>query len=251
MTTKDISTISPLHFQEVETIEPETDIAAATRATPATLLKCIAKLKITFPNGTYYGTGFLFSNTSIATAGHCIYDPRHGGKAKAIEVQFLKANLSVSVKSQSKMHAPDEWMNCTVNNMDSKWMYDYAVIKLDTAVGKTVGYLDYYGSGDNLETAKNRLLDINVTVPGYLYPNTYITDTSGYINNVGKYDISFTAGLGEGKSGAPIIAQTNDSKNNKFIGIGNYGPPSSGSYPSGARLDNTILDFLDYWELRG
>jgi len=49
--------------------------------------RCICFLKISFADGySAPGTGWLASSNTVITAGHCVFDPEHGGRAEKVEV---------------------------------------------------------------------------------------------------------------------------------------------------------------------
>ena len=200
------------------------------------LLLCIAKLAITFPCGTYYGTGFLYGTNVMATAGHCIYDPRYGGMANHIHAIFSDGTIA-TVSSQNKMHVPDEWAEATTSTMESLWRYDYGVLKLNTTPGKTLGFLDPW-------IVSNSQLDgIAITVAGYPAMSNQLLDNSGIVTDYGIDDIYFNCSFVSGQSGGPVI----EHKNSRFIAIANYAADSTHNDPSGARITFDVADFLNLY----
>lgn len=223
--TKTLFEQEPLEMKTFEPIETK----AMARSNINT--DCIAKLYITFPNGkTYQGTGFLYGNNVLATAGHCVFDPRYGGEAKSIRVVLNNTSYWASDWTAAK-----KWYDSTTSNMSRNWKYDYGVITLNATPGRTLGFLDYWIASDSQLKGKG------INVPGFVAGSTSLNNTSGTLANVRTYDLYFTAGFASGKSGSPIIMKDNG----MFVGIGNYGASTEDGYPSGARITYEVADFLD------
>lgn len=202
---------------------------------------CVAKLYITFPNGqTWQGTGFLYGNNVLATAGHCVYDPRYGGKATSVKAVFR--NGTTETIPASRLYAPKEWLAGTVGTMPQLWMYDYGVMKLSGTPGRTLGFLDYLiASNSRLDQYISDRTEIHVV--GYPANQTALKDYIGVVADYSANDVSITATFVSGQSGGPIILGGTDT----FIAIGNYSADSSNPYNTGARITIAVADFLDLY----
>ena len=209
--------------------------------------KCIARLRIKFPGvaGYRYGTGFLYGNNVIATAAHCIFDPRYGGKATEIQVIFSQTD-TYTVKPAA-MHAPAKWLAGTSATMSTLWMYDYGVLTLTKKSGVSLpgvkyGFLDYQIISDtklkNYQDNRTK-----VCVPGYPYESDVIENSTGVITDYGDKDIYFSANFVDGKSGSPLMVDGTD----LFIAIANYNPDADHDFPSGTRITAAVADFLDLY----
>ena len=201
----------------------DSKIISSTKATEYPY-RCVAKLKIKFPDGTNaQGTGFLYydnksTKSLLATAAHCIYDGRHGGQATSITVQF--PTKSKPVTNQSLMHVPSKYKAGATSTTCGAWQYDYGVIELPS-----MG-LGVFGTRTSCKVGE--IIDIL----GYRAGESQLRYSTGPITKVGTWDISFRVDTLSGQSGAPVYVDTDEGP--YAVGIWNYNANSGRELPDSA-----------------
>lgn len=181
--------------------------------------RSIAKLVITYPNKTLYGTGFMIGPRHMATAGHVIDDERYG-KATSITAYFgaTSKNNYNGVAKASKFWANSNW----VNNHNSN--YDYGIIEFNSVPSST-GWLGLWAAND---TELQNMGTIHVTgyqarVPEEIQQGDQTATWSmltqaGTLRSFQSTYLDYTIDTLVGQSGAPVY------DNDRFaIGINTYG----------------------------
>lgn len=105
--------------------------------------KFIGKLIIEYSNGKAYGgTGFLVGESTIVTAAHCAYSRELNAYPTKITFYPGRTGSSNPYGSSTvkKIHVPTKYK--TNSTYDNK--YDYAVLELNTPIGKTTGFFEQY-----------------------------------------------------------------------------------------------------------
>jgi PKD repeat protein/V8-like Glu-specific endopeptidase len=103
------------------------------------------KVYMTFPSGTYVGSGVLIDPMHVLTAGHCVYNHNDGAWASSVEVipGYDWGNEPYGSASATTLYSWTGW----VSNEDYDW--DMGYIKLNRPVGSLTGYHGYsYNSND-------------------------------------------------------------------------------------------------------
>ncbi|MCI8622638.1 MAG: hypothetical protein HFG26_03130 [Provencibacterium sp.] len=205
----------------------------------------VCKLLITYQNGTSgEGTGFIYGENVLATAGHVLYDPSagRGGTPAAIEIipgadgeNRPFGSYTAVPGENSRFSVPARW------RAQQDWRYDYGVLALDQAFPPEAGafelghYEDY--AGDALQGA-------TLSILGYDAGSLRQLLATGPVEQARRFDLLYQIGILPGQSGAPVV-----DKDNLVVAIQNYGV-SLGSggrclpWNSGARLTKTAYCFL-------
>ncbi|MCI8442197.1 MAG: hypothetical protein HFG27_06685 [Provencibacterium sp.] len=205
----------------------------------------VCKLLITYQNGTHgEGTGFIYGENVLATAGHVLYDEsgERGGTPLKIEIipgakeeqRPFGSYLAVPGEN-SCFYTPERWRT------RRDWRYDYGVIALQTAFSPEAGMLDLGHYEDYSEEA---LKNTKLSILGYDAGSFSPLLAQGNVQQVRPFDLLYQIGILPGQSGAPVV-----DADNQVVAIQNYGVSLNDGeralrWNSGARLNKTAYRFL-------
>jgi len=203
--------------------------------------RAIVSLIAYFPTGTGICTGFFMDADTLATAGHCVYNADWGGWATGI----------VAYPGRNGGTAPYGLAYATYIFATSGWTangdhrYDYGAIKLDTALGNTVGWLGY---GVKLD---ENVVKKNVRIFGYPgdKPAGTMWGTRRDIKGVEAQKLYYKIDTYGGQSGSPVYGKLSNTCQTCAFGIHAYGigtEPYPGSN-SGTRVSDSVFANLVYW----
>jgi V8-like Glu-specific endopeptidase len=163
----------------------------------------IAKVIITFQSGTVKaGTGTIVGYKHLLTAGHCVRHPTYGWAASMqIIPGFNNGYQPFGESWGTYAHLPDQW------SIDMNVDYDYALITLNTEIGRDCGWHGFGYMGDYY------IQQVGVKVYGYptdlssqqLYQ--YVSFDS--VRNYSSSCIFYWADTWGGQSGGPVISTSN------------------------------------------
>ncbi|MBN1524915.1 MAG: trypsin-like serine protease [Spirochaetales bacterium] len=165
----------------------------------------VCKLFITFPDGyTCTGSGSLCGDRAVMTAGHCVYDNKHGGWAASIRVV---PGLNGTYQPFGEAWGIHYW-SCSGWTSDRNWEYDYGMITLDRNLGRVAGWMGYCYVSDSYLTP---------TAQGWVsgYPgdrggSAYQFEDSGtwaFAETHSNYILSELDAM-PGQSGAPLLIKS-------------------------------------------
>lgn len=169
--------------------------------------RAIADLDVTFPNGTVTCTGFFVGPHTVATAGHCVYDPQTGEWASSIKVMPGRNSFDMPFGSEtvyaSSLRASSQWAN--LGNPE----YDYGAIVLpNNELGNQVGSFKLMVLSD--EELPGRLVNIS----GYpadkfdlaclLIPGCQLWLDGDPVATISPKIINYGADTYGGQSGSPV-----------------------------------------------
>ena len=206
--------IEPYIANPIAEVEPNIIIGGDNR-TPVTNTtvypyKTVCYLEVTFPDGTtsLYGTGVLVYKDVVLTAGHVVYQPKHGGYATKVAVFPGRAG-------GPGVQGSEPYLYTTVQNLyvDPQYVsnqsayYDWAMMKTYDPIGNYVGaWMGIAYSGDYSFFVNDGL---SVSIVGYpedkgKYYQYYSRDRVAYAENrfMAYYTDSF-----RGQSGSPVYEQ--------------------------------------------
>lgn len=210
----------------------------------------ICNLTITFVHPktgakkTVYGTGFMYSDLTMGTAGHCIYDLTYDTKAQRMKIvpgDSPSGGLdSVTIENKSNMHVLSEFINT------HNWVYDYGCVTLEEPFSSDVEPMPLNSGLTNTQYQSKYL-----TLSGYDRKSAqlYKQRSNKLVTAVTTDDFSFKYDTLSGMSGSPIYTDSYE-----VVGIYNYGPNGvtgdyvsddySKGYNSAQRMNATCYDFL-------
>lgn len=193
-------------------------------------------------NGAHLCTGWMYSPSMVATAGHCVHT---GGSSGA----FRTRSLYKVYAGRDGTASP--FGSCTVARLWSVagWTgskdpkYDYGAMRLNCTIGNTVGWFGMYSPSP---------VGVAMTVSGY--PGDKPRDqwtSSDKIREASDQMISYRADTIGGHSGSPVWTDKDEgtATNGAWsIGIHNYGAGTFGNNAnSAARLTSVRIQNLISW----
>lgn len=206
----------------------------------------VCKLLITYQNGTHgEGTGFIYGENVLATAGHVLYDTseKRGGAPQSIEIipgadgeeRPFGSYLAVPGEN-SCFYTPEHWRS------QQDWRYDYGVIALQEPFAPETGQLDLGHYEDYRDDA---LQGAQLSILGYDAGSCLPLLAQGKVQEVRRFDLLYQIGILPGQSGAPVVDQ-----DYTVVAIQNYGVSLKKNgrglpWNSGARLNKTAYCFLN------
>ena len=176
----------------------------------------IAHITLLFECGdSGYGSGFMVSDNTLLTAGHCVYCKEHNKGLSSIEFKFGYNNTDGSyvlgVSGCENYYYSSDYANNTSNGWDSE-DDDYAYIKFKSPIGSITGHYGLKAFSDS------QIEDKTFKVGGYRLPSDPLYMASGKVHtgvviDLGAYDytieddklLSYTLDTTPGNSGGPVF----------------------------------------------
>lgn len=204
----------------------------------------VCKLLICWKDGTQgEGTGFIYGDNLLATAGHALYDrsPGRGGLPESVtiipgargEEQPFGSYTAIPGKN-SVFFTPERWRS------SQDWRYDYGAISLDAAFDPAAGALLL---ADEEECGDAALAAAPLAMLGYDAGSFLPLLAEGTVQQVRSFDLLYDIPILPGQSGAPVL----DSEG-AVVAIQNYGVSQGKQgqlrWNSGARLGKAASRFL-------
>lgn len=211
--------------------------------------RAIANLVMTFPGGDYICTGWFIGPDTLATAGHCVFDPDSKQFASAITVYPGRSGNTLPYGQAQAIQLFTN--NCWVTKQDPKC--DYGGIKINKNKGNQTGWLGFGWTGNN-----NELLNRKLSVRGYPGDKGGTTQWTmkGPIKVVTNKQIGYPIDTAGGQSGSPIFGKpffAGTACQNCSAGIHAYGfneaEPKAPFYSrnSGTRITQKVFNALCSW----
>lgn len=206
--------------------------------------RAIASLVMTFSDGQYICTGWFIGARTLATAGHCVFDPSKQEFASKIVVYPGRDGNTLPYDSAqaSKLFTTTCWKNTASHECD------YGAIKINKDLGNTVGWFGFgYNNNDNA------IDGTRATVSGY--PGDKPSGTQWKmkkpIKEVTTKNLWYAIDTYGGQSGSPIYGKFNFG----FVcqpcgaGIHAYGTNLTPypQYNSGTRITQAVFNALCKW----
>ncbi len=199
----------------------------------------ICYIEANFSDGTYgKGTAFMIDKDTLLTAGHCIYDAKHGGFATGVVVIPGKFG-----DEQPFGFAISKSLATTVGYQETgDKIYDWGVIDVRTPIGDNTGWI---GVRAYHEPSALMYKDVNIVgYPSkeYIFP-LWQHEMSGKIYGATDPLIAYYIDTTNGQSGSPVYEIDSNNGNPYAIGI-HTGGWDDGSFNRGTRVTNKMLDSL-------
>ena len=203
-----------------------------------------AVVLITFntPGGGARCTGWMISKDTVATAGHCVYDPGVGFYSTGsylIRPGFTGASAPFGQCNARTLHTVTGW----ANGGDDQ--YDYGAIKLDCNVGSKVGWFGYFW------TKKDKKLKRKVKIAGYPGDKPLTQWYSkGKVKVVQKRRVFYKNDTTGGMSGSPVYTKMKGCNPCSMAvhAYGTYGSPPFSTYNHGTRITKKVFKNFKKWK---
>jgi glutamyl endopeptidase len=204
--------------------------------------RAIVKLRVKYPNESdIYGcTGFMISEDTVATAGHCVYDREKGGWAD-ITAQPGRSGSYVPYGTYDwkTLHSVKGWtQNGNAN-------YDYGAIKLRGTPGTRTGWLGYRWTLDN-----DSLYRSGQNIAGYPCDKIGSDEMwidSGRVLKVNSSQLGYDIDTFGCQSGSPVFGNLS-STGETAVAIHAYGASGIPRTNYGTRITKTVFDKFGQWK---
>lgn len=194
----------------------------------------IGYLKIEFEDGTVGGgTAWMYGNRVAATAGHCIYDKKHGWASGITIVPGLNGdnNMPYGYSFAVNTSVPSEW----VSNFDTN--NDWGLIQLKDNIGDKTGYFGVFWSPFSIKGS-------NVDITGYPGDKDFGTlwKMNGNIKAVTSNKVFYDIDTYAGQSGAPVY--WNDSSKGYCVAAIHTGGSEEGGWNGATKITKSLYDIM-------
>lgn len=119
--------------------------------------RAVVLIRFETPEGSSRCTGWMINKNTLATAGHCLYDPGVGWydyKKFRMYPGYTGSSAPYGSCKAKDLYTVTGWAN------DGRDDYDYGAIKLKCKVGKKTGWYGYFWTSASLQGTK-------ITIAGY------------------------------------------------------------------------------------
>ncbi|MCC7162528.1 MAG: trypsin-like serine protease [Anaerolineae bacterium] len=160
--------------------------------------RAIASLVMTYPYGDFICTGWFIGPDTLATAGHCVFDPSTLQFPTKIMVYPGRDGNNLPYGSAQSIQLFTN--NCWTSTQNPKC--DYGGIKINKTLGNTVGWFGFGWTNDN-----NQLLNHKVHVRGYPgdKPSGTMWNMKGPLQVITKKQVGYSIDTFGGQSGSPVF----------------------------------------------
>jgi len=189
-------------------------------------------------------TGWMISKNTLATAGHCVYDPGVGFYASssyALYPAYTGSSAPYGSCGAKTLYTVKGWAN------SGKDDYDYGAIKLDCKVGKKTGWFGFYWTKNN-----KKLKNKKVTITGFPGDKPY---TMWYSKNktttIQKRRVFYKNDTTGGMSGSAVYLKKDKKCNPCAMAVhayGTYGSPPYSNNNHGTRITKAVYKNLQKWK---
>ncbi len=193
-------------------------------------------------NGGYLCTGWFISPNTVATAGHCVYDPGVGFYPTGSYTIYPGANGSATPYGScnaTRLSTVKGWANSGRDD------YDYGAIKLDCTVGNTVGWFGFFWTRGTL----NNLPAFITGYPGDKSLGT-MWRSKGRIKVTQPRRVFYPNDTAGGMSGSPVYYKRRSCGwcSMAVHAYGTGGGYPYNSYNHGTRINKAVFKNLKKWK---
>jgi len=202
-------------------------------------------------------TGWMYASNMVATAGHCVYDPKDvsGGWVHVTGMKVwpgINGDYSDGTPYApygsclvTKVYASSTYVNTYPSYASSSGdvRYDYGALRLDCTKGNQTGVLTYDGNGLPPDVGAQTQV-VGYPHNGTLYPTDTQWHSPGHVytydNNLVYYDNDTETRM----SGGPVMEST--SSGWKVVAI--HSRDWNASYNAGPRITSAVVtDLYNWW----
>lgn len=199
---------------------------------------CALRMQPRFGDDILVGTGWLIGPRSVATAGHCVFDPDRGGWMRSVEViPGLDGSAAPLRVTSQTFRAPTAW----TDRQDSE--FDLGVVQLDRPIGEQLGWFGLAAWTDGELTKQP------VTITGYPLDRGNASRQYEHSRNLlvtQPHRIEYDIDTYGGQSGAPIWLR--EPRGVFAVGIHTVGGFTQNA---GTRITEDVLELLLEWAFGG
>lgn len=184
-------------------------------------------------------TGWMIGPDTVATAGHCIFDPDQKKWASWAKVYPGRDGdrLPYGYAQASRLYSVVGWTQQGNSN------YDYGAIKLDKDVGKKTGWFGYRWQSGSFD-------DTQVNVSGYPGDKDFGTqwEHRDQIRETTTHKLLYDNDTYSGQSGSPIYEDQYQKCGVCSIAIHTNGVYGNKKNNRGTRITKEVFDNLNTWK---
>lgn len=205
--------------------------------------RAVVLIRFETPLGPSRCTGWMINKNTVATAGHCVYDPGVGWynyKKYKMYPGYTGSSAPYGSCKAKNLHTVAGWAD---NGWDD---YDYGAIKLKCNVGKKTGWFGYFSTSKSLKGRK-------ITIAGYPgdKPRTQ-WKSKGKVTVSQARRVYYQNDTFGGMSGSPVYFKKPDC-GQCSMAIHAYGVDPRASYPDntynhGTRITDSVRKNLNGWK---
>ncbi len=214
----------------------DTDDRTRIETTDAYPWRAICYLDITAGDGSkHLGTGWLAGDSTVITAGHCVFMHGHGGWVKRVRVHAGRNGTAeyAAPVSAKVFRSVSGWTNQAARK------FDYGAILLPSKLGEQTGFFGFASIPDS----KVRELKVNIAgYPDDKPPHGSLWWQARRVDDFDNMVLRYAIDTSGGQSGAPIWRSVNGQR--QVIGIHGSGFSRSNQ---GVRITNTVFKNIKQW----
>lgn len=193
--------------------------------------------------GGYQCTGWMISKDTLATAGHCVYDPGVGFYSTSSYTLIPAYNGGQPYGScgAKTLYTVNGWAN------SGKDDYDYGAIKLDCTVGTKTGWFGYFWTKKN-KALKGKKVKI-AGFPGDKTP-TRMWVGKGKTTTIQNRRVFYKIDTYGGQSGSAVFLKKSGCGQCSMAihAYGTYGSPPYSNNNHGTRITKAVYKNLQSWK---
>jgi glutamyl endopeptidase len=184
-------------------------------------------------------TGWMIDADTVATAGHCIYDPGSGRWASWAKVYPGRNGSTAPYGYANAVN----FFSVTGWTQNGDTNYDYGAIKLDKPIGDSTGWF-------GLRVVSGSLNGMAQNISGYPGDKTYGTqwEDADQVRETYTYKVHYANDTYGGQSGSPVY--NSSSCGTCSIAIHTNGVYGGNPYNRGTRITQEVFNNLNTWKNR-
>jgi glutamyl endopeptidase len=208
--------------------------------------RAIASMVMRFDGIEYACTAWFIGPHTLATAGHCVYDPALQEFATDVVIYPARDGNTMPFGSAVgvELFTNKCWKDSTGFGNPK---CDYGAVKINKELGNTVGWFGYF-SQPNPSDVLNRKINIR-GYPGDKLPFGNMWTMKGPIQQATNKMLGYSIDTGAGQSGAPMFHKVSGCGKCSY-GIHAYavGVPPFTDRNSGLRINQKVYNNLTSWK---